>query len=53
MIILLYSCLIGYNNLDFSLLENGIDLFTGFSISTVVRITNNWFYTYYIVYIEV
>src|ERR1700723_2506149 len=28
-IILLYSCLIGFNNLDFSFLENGIGLFGG------------------------
>jgi len=29
MTILIYSCLIGYNNLDFSFLENGIRLFGG------------------------
>jgi|SRR5271170_205593 len=37
-IILIYSCLIGYNNLDFSFLENGIGLFTGFSFSTFVKL---------------
>jgi len=37
-IISLYSCLIVYNNLDFSFLENGIGLFTGFSFSTSVEL---------------
>src|SRR6267142_2282812 len=36
MIILLYSCLIGYNNLDFSLLENGIGLFGGLFHATCI-----------------
>src|SRR6266436_3587787 len=36
MIILLYSCLIGYNNLDFSLLENGIGLFGGLFYATCI-----------------
>src|SRR5258708_5366489 len=36
MIILLYSCLIGYNNLDFSLLENGLGLFGGLFHATCI-----------------
>src|ERR1700721_915983 len=35
-IILLYSCLIGYNNLDFSFLENGIGLFGGLFHATCI-----------------
>jgi hypothetical protein len=50
MIILLYSCLIGYNNLDFSFLENGIDLFTGFSLSTVVELQITGLYLLYSIY---
>jgi hypothetical protein len=49
-IILLYSCLIGYNNLDFSFLENGIDLFTGFSLSTVVELQITGLYLLYSIY---
>ena len=36
MIILIYSCLIGYNNLDFSFLENGIGLFGGLFHATCI-----------------
>ena len=36
MTILIYSCLIGYNNLDFSFLENGIGLFGGLFHATCI-----------------
>jgi len=36
MTILIYSCLIGYNNLDFSFLEKGIGLFGGLFHATCI-----------------